>query len=371
MVYIQNGNIENLISKCKEKKVVCFGAGEHLVRIFERFSNEELYRYVENIIDNKKELWGKVKYYKEKEYSIVSFEELVAMARRDALLIIITSHWYINEIIMQMDQEDVLDGVEVFVGDLLDFDFPMADYPSFEVENGSEEKIPRVIHYCWFGGGEIPAEIQAYMESWKKYCPDYDIRRWDESNYDVTKNQYMRQAYERGKWAFVSDYARIEIVYRYGGIYLDCDVELLKPLDVFLQGDMYCGFEDDRHINLGLGFGAAAGHPYLASLLHYYENLSFINDDGKMNLIPCPTYQTEVIGSYGILGENRFQKTDKITAYPTEVFSPYSYWGIGNVTDKSYSIHHFTASWEDDDKKKEFARWKDLVKKLYERIQKQ
>lgn len=369
MVHILTGNIDDFIEKTLGRKVVCFGAGEHLDCIFKRFAKENLYHYVDMVADNKKELWGTVRHYKEKEYPVISFNELCAYAQYDQILILITNHWYFNEIIAQMDQEGTLDQTEVFVGDLLDI--PVVDYPPFEIQCRKEEKIPRVIHYCWFGGGEIPAQLQAYMETWKACCPNYTIRRWDETNYNVTKNRYMKQAYDKKMWAFVSDYARVDIVHQYGGIYLDCDVELRKPLDVFLGEDLYCGFEDYRHIALGLGFGSAPGHPYLRSLLEYYENLTFVDDKGKLNLTACPVYQTEVIESYGIFAENRFQRSDRITAYPTEVFSPYSHRGIGKVTDKTYSIHHFSASWEAASERKKFAQWKPLLKRLMERIQEQ
>lgn len=369
MVHIQNKNIGNLIEQSNGRKVICFGAGEHLEYIFKQFSKEELYKYVDVIIDNKEDLWGKIKYYKEKAYPIRSFNELCKYAEVDKLLIIITSHWYINEIIEQMDNEKNLDNTEVFIGDLLKNS--SVKYPSFKIQHGTKEKIPRVIHYCWFGYENIPDTYQDYMETWKQYCPNYEIRQWNETNYDITKNLYMKQAYDKKMWAFVSDYARIDIIYQYGGVYLDCDVELLKPLDDFLSEDMYCGFEDNKHINLGHGFGAVAGHPYLKSLLQYYENLLFIDGEGKMNLTACPFYQTEVIKSYGILAENRFQRSDKVVVYPSEVFSPYSYWGIGRVTDKTYSIHHFSASWQKEIVKEKNMQWQMILKKLFERIQMQ
>lgn len=369
MVHIQGGNIDNLIEQSNGRKVICFGAGNHFNYILDQFLKEKLYKYIDLIIDNKEDLCGKTKYYKEKAYPIFSFNDLCEYAEISKLLVIITSHWYINEIIQQMDNEKVLDSTVVFIGDLLKN--PIMEYLPFKIQCGTKQKIPRIIHYCWFGKGKIPDEYKNYMKTWKQYCPDYEIKQWNETNYDIAKNLYMKQAYDKKMWAFVSDYARIDIIYQYGGIYLDCDVELLKPLDDFLSEDMYCGFEDDKYINLGHGFGAVKGHPYLKSLLQYYENLSFIDDGGKMNLTACPFYQTEVIKSYGILAENRFQKSDKIVVYPSEVFSPYSYWGIGKITEKTYSIHHFSASWKNEIEKEKYMQWQMILKKLFERIRMQ
>lgn len=369
MVHIQTGTIKEFIKKSIGKKIICFGAGEHFDYILRQFSEEGLYQRIDAIVDNNKELWGKVKHCEGKEYPIISFTDLCKYAEYDKPLIVITNHFHFNEIVEQMDREAVLDGTEVYFCDL--FVRPIARYSDFEIQSGKAAKIPKIIHYCWFGKGKIPTEYLRYIESWKKYCPEYEIRLWNESNYDITKNLYMRQAYEKGMWAFVSDFARVDIVCSYGGIYLDCDVELLKPLDDLLGVDMYCGFENYRCINLGLGFGAVAGHPYLKSLRSYYEKLRFIDENGEMNIKACPFYQTDVIKEFGIVPENKFQRTDRITVYPSEVFSPYSYWDIGKVTDKTYSIHHYSGSWKEPEDKQKFIQWKALFAKLYKRIEAQ
>ena len=109
--------------------------------------------------------------------------------------------------------------------------------------------IPKIIHYCWFGGNELPENMRRCMESWKKYCPDYEIRRWDESNYDFNRISYSSEAYQVQKWGFVTDAIRLDVVYRYGGIYLDTDVELLKPLDDLLEHSAFFGFEGGRQVN--------------------------------------------------------------------------------------------------------------------------
>lgn len=108
--------------------------------------------------------------------------------------------------------------------------------------------IPKIIHYCWFGGKPLPDEVKYYISTWQKYCPDYEIKEWNESNFDVNQNQYCREAYETKKWAFVSDYARLKILYEYGGIYMDTDVEVCKPLDHLASYGFWSGFESESQI---------------------------------------------------------------------------------------------------------------------------
>lgn len=207
--------------------------------------------------------------------------------------------------------------------------------------------IPRKIHYCWFGGAPLSNMAQKCIASWEKYCPDYEIIRWDESNYDINKCQYMRQAYEEKKWGFVPDYARVDIVNQYGGIYMDTDVELIKPLDDILECSMYCGFENDTKTNFGLGFGAEPGHPLLHLILERYETLSFYKDDGTLNLTPSPVYQTEELLKWGLVPNNTYQKlNDGVIVFPREYLCPRELDSEEiTITNKTISIHHFDGSW--------------------------
>ena len=219
--------------------------------------------------------------------------------------------------------------------------------------------IPKIIHYCWFGGNPEPEDVKKCIVSWKKYLPNYEIRRWDESNYDVHKNQYMSDAYKEKKWAFVSDYCRLDVVYRYGGIYLDTDVEIIKSFDPLLKEKMFCGFESrdpmmlkkrrqiEQSVAFGLGFGAEAGHPALKDMLDLYETLNFYKEDGSLNLVACPHYQTQILKQYGLVDNGETQRFKNGIAYSAEYFCP-----LSNVTNKmlfltenTYSIHHFTVSW--------------------------
>lgn len=225
--------------------------------------------------------------------------------------------------------------------------------------------IDKVIHYCWFGGNPIPKDLQKCIDSWKHFCPDYQIVRWDETNYDVQKNKYMADAYKEKKWSFVSDYARIDIIYSYGGIYLDTDVELVKSLDDFLTYPMFCGFEgrDDlmdkygidyeESVNFGLGYGAEKGHPILKSILDYYEHISFYKEDGSLNLTACPVYQTEVLKQFGLMANRNYQEIENCVVFPADYFSPKSFLtGRINITNNTVSIHHFKVSWTSEEEQK-------------------
>lgn len=206
--------------------------------------------------------------------------------------------------------------------------------------------IPKVIHYCWFGGGEKTKQIEKCIQSWKKYCPDYQIIEWNELNYDVTKNSFMKKAYENKKWAFVSDYARIDILHTYGGIYLDTDVELITGLDSLLKYELYAGFESEYFINFGLGFGSVAEHPVLKSILDYYDILEFPDNDFGLSMVSCPRIQTETLKKRGLVCNNKTQKIDGCQIFSTEYFCPMSFrTGEIVVTDKTISIHHYDMSW--------------------------
>lgn len=205
--------------------------------------------------------------------------------------------------------------------------------------------IPKIIHYCWFGGGELPAEDKKRIERWHQLCPDYEIRRWDESSYDVTKNQYMYEAYKSKKWGFVSDFARVDIIYQNGGIYLDTDVELLKRPDDLLKYNGFFGFESEDGINLGQGFGAEKRNPLLKEMLDFYENKKFIVD-GKMDLTPSPKFTTEIMQQNGFSLSNKKQEINHNVLFPTEYFCPRNLiTGELKITSNTISIHCFSGSW--------------------------
>ena len=222
---------------------------------------------------------------------------------------------------------------------------------------GFKMSIPKIIHYCWFGGNELPDNVIKCIKSWEKYCPDYQIIRWDESNYDYKKVSFTAEAYSVKKWAFVSDVARLDIISKYGGIYLDTDVELVKSLDPFLVNCAFMAFEQGRNVATGLGFGAEKGNKIIIQNLDLYKNLHFINSDGTYNLKPCPQYTTELLISLGLHKEDTLQVIDNMKIYPSEYFCPMLLSrGKAEITNNTVSIHHYDGTWTTDEDKKYLNR---------------
>lgn len=206
--------------------------------------------------------------------------------------------------------------------------------------------IPKIIHYCWFGGNAFPKPVKKCIKSWKKYCKDYKIIEWNENNFDIsTAPLYVQQAYQAKKWAFVSDYVRLYAMITIGGIYMDTDVEVLKPLDKLLKNRAFSGFEDGEYIQTAI-MGSVKNFPLFNEFLKYYDSISFINEDNSLNTKTNVQVFTDILQNKGLVKNNKFQIIDDIALYPREYFCPKSYLdGIITKTDKTYVIHHFDASW--------------------------
>lgn len=208
--------------------------------------------------------------------------------------------------------------------------------------------IPKIIHYCWFGNNPKPDIFYKCLKSWKKYCPDYEIKEWNESNFDVNINTYIKEAYEEKKYAFVTDYARLWIIFNCGGIYLDTDVELIRPLDTLLNDCAFFGTEDGCHISTGLGFGAEKNNFFIELMMNDYNGIHFKNSDGTIDITTCPKRNTNSVKH--LFKENtnfnNIYKLANATIYPREYFCPLSADGLNmNKTINTYAIHWFTATW--------------------------
>lgn len=229
--------------------------------------------------------------------------------------------------------------------------------------------IPKVIYYCWFGNGEMPRLSKKCIKSWKKYCPQYKIVCINEENFDISQNRYARQAYEEGKWAFVSDYARLKVLYDEGGIYLDTDVELIKPLDELIEGSGYMGFDDNGIISTGLGFACEKGNELVLALLKDYDDISFILPDGSYDMTPCPDRNRETLKRLGMNQDSKDQIFMGIRMLPEDYLCPMKYYtGKTTITQNTYSIHHFCASWTSPTAKRTLFVKRLVGVKLYDKL---
>ncbi len=211
--------------------------------------------------------------------------------------------------------------------------------------------IPKIIHYCWFGRGEMPEDAKRCIESWHKYLPEYEYRLWNEDNFDINSNKFVKEAYHSRKFAFVTDYVRLYALYSEGGVYMDTDVEVLRSLDEFLVYPAFSGFEVDEAIPTGI-MGAEKGSSWAKRELEYYETQSFILPNGAYNTKPNVQIITEHAIQLGLVPNNQFQIVNlELAIFPKEYFCPKSYVdGKIRLTDNTYTIHHFAGSWHNEDK---------------------
>lgn len=210
-----------------------------------------------------------------------------------------------------------------------------------------EYKIPKTIHYCWLGGNPETELMKKCLDSWKRYLPEYEIIRWDESNFNLNENRFAYEAYQQKKWAFVSDYLRLSVLCNYGGIYMDTDVEVLKNFEVFLQHGVFSGFETESLIPTGI-MAAQKGHPLVKRLLDYYEDRPFVLENGKFDTKTNVLIITEICQAlYGLVPNGKTQTiADDVYFYSKEYFCPKEYkTGNINITSNTYCIHHFAGSW--------------------------
>lgn len=219
-------------------------------------------------------------------------------------------------------------------------------------------KIPKIVHYCWFGNNKMSKLSLHCLDSWKKYLPDYTFIKWDESKIDINQNQYIQEAYKNKKYSFVADFTRIYALYNYGGIYLDLDVELKNTFDDFLTNGMFFSFEDTHHVSTAI-IGSQKNHFFLKEILDYY-------DKAKFSLKTNVDLITQKLCQYGLVENNQYQTicNNNITIYPSDYFSPLKFGEeIPKITNNTVCVHLFEGTWQDK-KIKRKLKVINIVKKL-------
>ena len=223
--------------------------------------------------------------------------------------------------------------------------------------------IPKKIHYCWIGGTPLPKSAQKCIASWKKYCPDYEIIEWNENNFNVNEINYTKEAYKMKKYAFVSDYARLKILYEEGGIYFDTDVEVLKKFDEDILENGYFAKEIDEEIATGLGFAVPPHNKCIKYMLDDYLDKKFIDSNGKMIIETCTRANTKSLANHGYI-VSEIDNLDGIKIYDKNYFCGFD---VNTnhyiISDKTYTVHHYAASWGSKS-----IRFKRFIKKTISKI---
>ena len=206
--------------------------------------------------------------------------------------------------------------------------------------------LSKIIHYCWFGRGEKPALAKKCIASWRKFCPDFEIREWNEDNCDYLSMPFMAEAYAAKKYAFVSDVMRLIVLEQYGGVYFDTDVEVIRDITPLLGDEGFIGFENDQFVASGLTIAATPHHPVICAMIEEYKKLHFKNPDGSTNAVGCPHLNTDVLEQFGLIRNGREQIVAGIHVYPVDWFNPLdSVTGRLKKTRNTYSIHWYSMSW--------------------------
>lgn len=224
--------------------------------------------------------------------------------------------------------------------------------------------IPKIIHYCWFGRKPKPKLAERCIKSWEKYCPDYEIIEWNEDNFDVSAAPlYVRQAYEAGRWAFVTDYVRLKAMLEMGGIYMDTDVEIIKPLTPYLQHRAFAGFEHPERIQTGL-LACEKGFPLFREFMEYYHTAVFRKEDGSVDTTTNVQILTNLCIRYGLKPDGSRQTVEGFAVYPVDYFCPVDFDTEKlHKTKNTVVIHWFAASWHTEEERRYFEEEKKRLKR--------
>lgn len=328
-----------------DKPIVCFGAGTISIFVENLFIRYGIWGQIAFFLDNDPQKEGKF-VGKSESVPIITVDSF-RKKNIDDFILLITIESYVA-IEKQFSQYDEWNNVSSYAYIKLNKEVQeRVAQPYNLLHECGKESIPKVIHYCWFGKGEKTELHKNCINSWKKYCPNYQIIEWNEENYDVAKNEYMRQAYEFGKWAYVSDYARIDILYNYGGIFLDTDVELVRSLDELVGLGAFIAHGQWPAVNSGAGIGAVKGNLLLKEMMDGERNsIPFIQEDGSFNMTQNGYYESNVLYNHGWNEPFLMQRVEGMLVLAPEIMATASVLGPETfVTDKTISIHHCMGSW--------------------------
>lgn len=366
-----NAFYDEFIYRKGDKKIIQFGASSawhYYLKIFPDITTDVLDN-TQFIVDNDITKQGTEFKINHRKFVIKNPNALKEEA--DYIILITVSLAYQKRICEQLEELGLPDNIECYSLPLMTYSPQKTDNSCIDEYFSSHTKqvnVPK-IHSFWFSGEEKPELYKRCLDSWYRFCPDFEIIEWNTKNYDITKNQYMKEAFENRKWAFVSDYARLDVIYKYGGIYLDMDVELLDSLTMLLNADSFFCRQEDGMLELGSGFGAIAGEPLIKDMLDTYADRKLILDDGTLDMTPQPEWLSSVMEEHGfykchdsqIIGGSLVLSNDYITCSA----------GNGSTENAKLGIHWHNGGWLDEKTRgliRDAFAAKDELKKIFLKV---
>lgn len=361
---LKNTSIDTFIESIikNEKELILFGSGvlaNNFIRyLIKNFKDIKIKYLIDNDINKQGK---KIQIY---DYDInIKNPKVLSNVKNKNIIILVTSSYY-YEIIKQLDLYDNLKNNECYVLPII-YTANLRKNSKGIINKSTNSLIPKKIHYMWFGNNEMPEKLKKCVESWKYYCRDYEIIRWDESNYDITKCEYTKQAYENRAWGFITDYARLDILYNHGGIYIDTDVEIIKNIDDMLYQEAFTSIEKWSVINSGGCTGAVKHNRAIKKMLDSRKNIKFINEDNSLNKMASGYYDTIPFIDEGYILNGEKQSIGGLNIYSYDYFHPYDYMtGKLEVTENTLGIHHFNGGWIDDKGKSQ----REITQRKYDEI---
>lgn len=359
-IYNDISSIEELVEKYTE--IYLYGAGASCRLLLMSYWDNVLKGHVKCIIDANKKLSGTVVDVGEE---CVTIKDIGTIANtnecKNEEKVLLLTPAFSSLIIEMLDREKTFDGAKVYL-------LPMICHKQYDVKislrSKSEMMIPKIIHYFWIGGNPLPEEYQKNIDGWKNLNPEYEICCWNESNYDFDSIPYMKEAFQLGSeyLMYVTDYARLDILYRYGGIYLDTDVELIKNLDELLYNSAFVGIEENAQINSGSAIGAISGHPMIKELMDEYKRLHFFDEAGNVSKKYNTFYETKCFIENGYKMFNRYQVVNDMVCFPRDVFMPICFAGMDDCyTERTISVHKINPD-HHKHHKSAYEKWKNRIR---------
>ena len=370
MLRIRNSGIDEILAL--DKKMIIYGASKNIAHLLTQFNYTDVANRICFIVDGDEKKDGMIFSIAGRSYPVVSLKYFVYEHDIAKTYQMIIANVDYKAAICQLDVISELDDLLSYIWWMPFLSWHSGRYSKYIEHLPNPRRncdIPMVINYCWFGGGRLPNDVRENINSWRRSNPEFEIKEWNEDNYDVNATKYTREAYALKKYSFVADYARYDIIFRNGGFYFDTDVELFKKIGKFCQ---YRGFFSHEYydlINSGSGFAAEAGDSLIGELRDRYEEREFIRTDGSYNMTACSYYETEYFMGKGLVKHNRLSLIEDFLILPYDFFSPLNQdTAVLEMTKNTCGVHKFDCSWFSDDKQRAWKKRKKDTEWVNQRI---